>query len=84
MTSDQLEQIENLVNEAISADMEIVPMEKSRDEAIAEGAMHYSVKSTENLYARLRFLIIMRSSPMNYVEDAPSAYLGYGRVFDYQ
>jgi alanyl-tRNA synthetase len=39
MTPEQLERVERIVNEAIAADMEVVPRLKSREDAIAEGAM---------------------------------------------
>jgi alanyl-tRNA synthetase len=39
MTSEQIEQVEKLVNEAIAADMSVQPRIKAREEAIAEGAM---------------------------------------------
>jgi alanyl-tRNA synthetase len=39
MTPEQLERVEHIVNEAIAADMEVYPHLKSREDAIAEGAM---------------------------------------------
>ena len=39
MTPEQIERVERIVNDAIAADMEVVPRLKSRDDAIAEGAM---------------------------------------------
>jgi alanyl-tRNA synthetase len=39
MTPEQIERVEKLVNEAIAADMEVIPKQKSREDAIAEGAM---------------------------------------------
>ncbi len=39
LTASQLEQVEKLVNEAIAADFPVQPRTKSREEAIAEGAM---------------------------------------------
>lgn len=39
MTPEQVEQVERLVNEAVAADMEVVPRLKSREDAIQEGAM---------------------------------------------
>ncbi|MGZ9164357.1 MAG: alanine--tRNA ligase [Anaerolineales bacterium] len=39
MTSEQIERVEHLVNEAVAADMEVFPHLKSRQDAIAEGAM---------------------------------------------
>ncbi|MGE5377786.1 MAG: alanine--tRNA ligase [Bacteroidota bacterium] len=39
MTSEQVERVERIVNDAIAADMEVVPRLKSRDDAVAEGAM---------------------------------------------
>jgi alanyl-tRNA synthetase len=39
MTPEQIERVERLVNEAVAADMTVMPKTKSRDEAIAEGAM---------------------------------------------
>jgi alanyl-tRNA synthetase len=39
MTPEQIERVEHIVNEAIAADMEVTPKLKSREDAIAEGAM---------------------------------------------
>jgi alanyl-tRNA synthetase len=39
MTMEQIEKVEHLVNEAIALDMEVIPKLKSREDAIAEGAM---------------------------------------------
>ena len=39
MTPEQIEQVERIVNDAIAADMEVIPRLKSRDDAVAEGAM---------------------------------------------
>jgi alanyl-tRNA synthetase len=39
LTTEQIEKVEKLVNEAIASDMPILPKLKSHDEAIAEGAM---------------------------------------------
>ncbi len=39
MTSEQIERVEKLVNEAVAADYTVSPRSKSREEAIAEGAM---------------------------------------------
>ncbi|MDX9993170.1 MAG: alanine--tRNA ligase [Anaerolineales bacterium] len=39
MTAAQIEQVEKLVNEAVAADYAVSPRSKSREEAIAEGAM---------------------------------------------
>ena len=39
MTPEQIERVERIVNEAVAADMEVSPRLKSREDAIAEGAM---------------------------------------------
>jgi alanyl-tRNA synthetase len=39
MTSEQIERVERIVNEAVAADMEVTPKLKARQDAIAEGAM---------------------------------------------
>ncbi|HLO13534.1 MAG TPA: alanine--tRNA ligase, partial [Anaerolineales bacterium] len=39
MTPEQVERVERIVNEAIAADMEVIPKLKAREDAIAEGAM---------------------------------------------
>ena len=39
MTPEQIERVERIVNEAVVADMEVIPRLKSREDAIAEGAM---------------------------------------------
>ncbi len=39
MTAEQIERVEKIVNDAVAADMEVVPKLKRREDAIAEGAM---------------------------------------------
>jgi alanyl-tRNA synthetase len=39
MTPEQIERVEHIVNDAVAADMEVIPKLKSREDAIAEGAM---------------------------------------------
>ncbi|MCI0551565.1 MAG: alanine--tRNA ligase-related protein, partial [Anaerolineae bacterium] len=39
MTPEQIERVERIVNDAVAADMEVFPHIKSREDAIAEGAM---------------------------------------------
>ena len=39
MTAEQIERVEQIVNDAIAADMEVTPKLKAREDAIAEGAM---------------------------------------------
>jgi len=39
ITSEQIERVEKIVNDAIAADMAVIPKEKPREEAIKEGAM---------------------------------------------
>ncbi|MGE5461918.1 MAG: alanine--tRNA ligase, partial [Syntrophothermus sp.] len=39
MTPEQIERVERIVNDAIAADMEVVPRLRSREDAIQEGAM---------------------------------------------
>ncbi len=39
MTPEQIERVERIVNEAVAADMEVIPKLKSREDAISEGAM---------------------------------------------
>jgi alanyl-tRNA synthetase len=39
MTPEQIERVERIVNDAVAADMEVIPKLKSREDAIAEGAM---------------------------------------------
>ena len=39
MSAEQIERVERLVNEAVAADMSVMPKTKSREEAISEGAM---------------------------------------------
>ena len=39
MTPEQIERVERIVNEAVAADMEVMPKLKPREDAIAEGAM---------------------------------------------
>lgn len=39
LTPEQIERVERIVNDAVAADMEVIPKLKSREDAIAEGAM---------------------------------------------
>ncbi|HEX9330762.1 MAG TPA: alanine--tRNA ligase [Anaerolineales bacterium] len=39
MTPEQIERVERIVNDAVAADMEVIPKLKAREDAIAEGAM---------------------------------------------
>ena len=39
MTPEQIERVERIVNDAVAADMDVIPKLKSREDAIAEGAM---------------------------------------------
>jgi alanyl-tRNA synthetase len=39
MTPEQIERVERIVNEAVAADMEVLPKLRAREDAIAEGAM---------------------------------------------
>jgi alanyl-tRNA synthetase len=39
MTPEQIERVERIVNDSVAADMEVIPHLKSREDAIAEGAM---------------------------------------------
>src|SRR5215207_4148639 len=39
MTAEQIERVERIVNDAVAADMEVLPKLKAREDAIAEGAM---------------------------------------------
>ena len=39
MTPEQIERVEKIVNDAVAADMEVMPRLKAREDAIAEGAM---------------------------------------------
>jgi alanyl-tRNA synthetase len=39
MTPEQIDRVERIVNEAIAADMEVIPKLRAREDAIAEGAM---------------------------------------------
>src|SRR5688572_15206612 len=39
MTPEQIERVERIVNDAVAADMEVIPKLKSREDAISEGAM---------------------------------------------
>ncbi|HKG55274.1 MAG TPA: alanine--tRNA ligase [Anaerolineales bacterium] len=39
MTPEQIERVEQIVNDAVAADMEVIPKLKAREDAIAEGAM---------------------------------------------
>jgi alanyl-tRNA synthetase len=61
MTPEQIERVERIVNDAVAADMEVVPKLKSREDAIAEGAM---ALFGEKYGETVRTVTIMESIPL--------------------
>ena len=69
MTAGQLERVEKIVNGAVAADMPVQPVEKSRQQAIAEGAM---ALFGEKYGETVRTLTI--GDPFAYAQGKPYSY----------
>jgi alanyl-tRNA synthetase len=61
MTPEQIERVEKIVNDAVAADLEVLPKLKSREDAIAEGAM---ALFGEKYGETVRTVTIMESAPL--------------------
>ncbi|HZM25635.1 MAG TPA: alanine--tRNA ligase-related protein, partial [Anaerolineales bacterium] len=84
MTPEQLERVERIVNDAIAADMEVLPKLKSREDAIAEGAM---ALFGEKYGETVRTITIMPSSFDMSVEETnvhPSAVVQHEHKYSYE
>src|SRR5688572_15660462 len=84
MTPEQIEQVERIVNEAVAADMEVLPKLKSREDAIAEGAM---ALFGEKYGETVRTITIMPFSFDISVEEAnihPSAVVEHEHKYSYE
>jgi len=84
MTPDQLERVERIVNDAVAADMEVLPKLKSREDAIAEGAM---ALFGEKYGETVRTITIMPSSFDMSVEETnvhPSAVVEHEHKYSYE
>ena len=84
MTPDQIERVERIVNDAIAADMEVLPKLKSREDAIAEGAM---ALFGEKYGETVRTITIMPSSFDMSVEETnvhPSAVAEHEHKYSYE
>ena len=84
MTPEQLERVERIVNDAVAADMEVLPKLKSREDAIAEGAM---ALFGEKYGETVRTITIMPSSFDMSVEETnvhPSAVAEHEHKYSYE
>jgi alanyl-tRNA synthetase len=66
MTPEQIERVERIVNDAIAADMEVIPKLKSREDAISEGAM---ALFGEKYGETVRTITIMPPSSMSILDE---------------
>ena len=85
MTPEQLERVERIVNEAIAADMEVFPKLKSREDAIAEGAMAlFGEKYGETV--RTITIIPVGSEPLDeeYASEHPTALMEQLPKYSYE
>ena len=84
MTPEQVERVERIVNDAVAADMEVLPKLKSREDAIAEGAM---ALFGEKYGETVRTITIMPSSFDMSVEETnvhPSAVVEHEHKYSYE
>jgi len=84
MTPEQVERVERIVNDAVAADMEVIPKLKSREDAIAEGAM---ALFGEKYGETVRTITIMPSSFDMSVEETnvhPSAVVQHEHKYSYE
>jgi alanyl-tRNA synthetase len=83
MTQEQIERVERIVNEAVAADMEVIPRLKSREDAIAEGAMALFGEK----YGETVRTITITSSALASQEEAlahPSAIAEHQQKYSYE
>jgi alanyl-tRNA synthetase len=84
MTPEQIERVERIVNEAVAADMEVFPHLKSREDAIAEGAM---ALFGEKYGETVRTITIAPSGPDMSVEEMvvhPTAAVEHQHKYSYE
>jgi alanyl-tRNA synthetase len=84
MTPEQVERVERIVNDSVAADMEVIPKLKSREDAIAEGAM---ALFGEKYGETVRTITIMPSSFDMTVEETnvhPSAVVEHEHKYSYE
>ncbi len=84
MTVEQIERVERIVNDAVAADMEVLPKLKSREDAIAEGAM---ALFGEKYGETVRTITIMPSTFDMSVEETnvhPSAMVEHEHKYSYE
>jgi alanyl-tRNA synthetase len=70
MTPEQIERVEQIVNDAVAADMEVIPKLKAREDAIAEGAM---ALFGEKYGETVRTITILPPSNMASLEETETA-----------
>lgn len=70
MTPEQIERVEKIVNDAVAADMEVLPKLKSREDAIAEGAMALFGEK----YGETVRTITITPAPLSATDDAIDAH----------
>jgi alanyl-tRNA synthetase len=70
MTPEQIERVERIVNDAVAADMEVIPKLKSREDAISEGAM---ALFGEKYGETVRTITITSPSSLTTLEESETA-----------
>jgi alanyl-tRNA synthetase len=84
MTPEQIERVERIVNDAVAADMEVLPKLRAREDAIAEGAM---ALFGEKYGETVRTITIMPSTNGAQVEESnihPSAVVEHQHRYSYE
>ncbi len=84
MTPEQVERVERIVNDAVAADMEVLPKLRAREDAIAEGAM---ALFGEKYGETVRTITIMPSGNGSQLEEAsvhPSAVVEHQHRYSYE
>jgi alanyl-tRNA synthetase len=84
MTPEQIERVERIVNDAVAADMEVIPRLKAREDAIAEGAM---ALFGEKYGETVRTITIMPSTFDAQLEESvvhPSAAVEHEHRYSYE
>jgi alanyl-tRNA synthetase len=83
MTLEQVERVEKIVNDAIAADMEVAPKLRSREDAIAEGAM---ALFGEKYGETVRTITILESNGIDLEESVvhPTAAVEHQHKYSYE
>jgi alanyl-tRNA synthetase len=84
MTPEQIERVERIVNDAVAADMEVLPKLRAREDAIAEGAM---ALFGEKYGETVRTITIMPASNGTQLEESavhPSAMMEHEHRYSYE